>query len=105
MNTTPFSAWFDPAALLHEVLPAGPVVVQVKLAHGLVAYPRGQSAMVFYGWAPASDLAALVEGFPDAVAHRFRFRSEPESAAVLAALMDRFLTRFGATPRLHEPPG
>ena len=108
-----FSPWRDAdAPCAPGELPAGPAVVQVKLAAGLVDYPEGRSAMVLYLW--TADLAAFpAEGLPAVRARaetaglgaalRFRFCADPDPARATAALLARFHARFGATPRLNAP--
>ena len=109
-----FSPWRDADAPVDaDALPAGPAVVQVKVAAGLVDYPEGRSAMVLYLWTP--DLAAFPDRILPAVraraeaaglgaALRFRFRADPDPARATAALLARFHARFGATPRLNASP-
>ena len=81
-----FSPWRDVDA--PGALPAGPAVVQVKLAAGLVDYPGGRSAMVLYLWThdlealPASVLPAIRARVAEgglAAPLRFRFRPDAES--------------------------
>jgi hypothetical protein len=92
---------------------AGPGVYQVRLAHGLLGYPTGRSAMIHY--AAASDLKAAVTEF--ALAHRgrdwlCRFADQstaPEAAVapdvMLADLMTAFRRRFGAPPGVPDEAG
>lgn len=98
-----FGRWYplDQAAA-HA--PAGPGVVQVRLAEGLVSYPTGRSAMVHY--AAADDLRRAAGELARAHAGRpwlCRF-ADPEPpggktpAALLADLLTSFERRFGATP-------
>ena len=106
-----FSPWRDVDA--PGALPAGPAVVQVKLAAGLVDYPGGRSAMVLYLWThdlealPASVLPAIRARVAEgglAAPLRFRFRPDANPARATAALLARFHARFGAIPRLNGPP-
>lgn len=104
-----FGRWYplDDAAA-HA--PDGPGVYQVRLAHGLVDYPTGKSAMIQYG--AAADLRAAVAEL--ARTHpgcewlcRFADRTTaPEAAsapdAMLAQLMSVFRRRFGAPPGFPE---
>ena len=104
-----FGRWYplDDAAA-HA--PAGPGVYQVRLAHGLVSYPTGRSAMIHYG--AASDVRAKVAELARAHAGRewlCRFADQataPEAAsapdAMLAGLVLAFRRRFGAPPGFPE---
>lgn len=98
--------------------PAGPSVLQLRLASGLRDYPRGKSAMVHYQRADDARAAAA------ALAERFRGqdllcrhleRDEADGAAAdggppadqMAATYDKlaaeFLRRFGALPAPGAP--
>ncbi|HET6613046.1 MAG TPA: hypothetical protein VFG83_13705 [Kofleriaceae bacterium] len=105
-----FSRWI-PLADAASMAPAGAGAFQVRVATGLLAYPRGKSAMVHY--AAAADMPQAVAAF--AAAHRdrpwlVRFainmtaaeRRDPEAA--MAALVARFQARFGAPPGFPETP-
>jgi len=106
-----FGRWFplDQAAV-HA--PAGPGVYQVRLAHGLVAYPTGRSAMIRYG--ATDDLRAAVAELARAYAGREWLCRFADPAAdgmdartrspddLLAELMTAFHRRFGAPPGLPE---
>jgi hypothetical protein len=104
-----FGRWFplDQAAA-HA--PAGPGVFQVRLAHGLISYPTGRSAMIHYG--ASADLRQSVAELARAHVGRewlCRF-ADPDSApaaaaapdAMLAQLVDAFRRRFGAPPGIPE---
>lgn len=96
--STSFGRWYplrDAAA--HA--PAAPGVLQLRVADGLVEYPRGKSAMVHY--AAAADLRAAATAL--AGAHldapwlcRHAEVAEPEALA--AELLRTFTARFGAPP-------
>src|SRR5687768_5080349 len=53
-----FGSWY-PLADAGDLAPAGENVLQLRLATGLVDYPRGKSAMVHYEHALDSRAAAL----------------------------------------------
>lgn len=85
-----------------------PGVFQVRVARGLIDYPRGKSAMIHYDL--ARDLRAAVRAFgaahPDvdwlcrhAVELSARERQLGLESA-FALLVDGFAQRFGARPRL-----
>lgn len=89
--------------------PAGPGVFQVRVADGLVDYPRGKSAMVHYE--AAGDVRAAATAFAERHAGApwwCRHVIEPEvlpapAAAELAERLVRdFASRFGRAP---APPG
>jgi hypothetical protein len=110
MDDEAFSPWIDledPAAL--GAVPAEAGLVQVRVAEGLVTYPRGKSAMIWYG-AERDLRASLQEASSRIVAAareagiegplwvRTRRVAIPEPA--LARLLERFTARFGTPPRL-----
>lgn len=89
-----------------------PAAVQLRRREGLVAYPTGKSAMVFYFFARTSARTALSTHFADELATPgarghgpllFRFSTEPNAERALAALLDAFVARFGSAPVLHDP--
>lgn len=83
--------------------------VQVKVARGLVAYPRGRSAMVFYASAPdlrrlVADRAAALVAAADAAGLgplRLRWR-EGDPSRDGAEIFALFVERFGAVPILNR---
>lgn len=94
-------------------VPAGPGVFQIRVEHGLLAYPRGRSAMVAYG--AGDDVRAALTAFVGSEAGRaaqalgpllVRFAA-PDAhetpASHLARLTTRFIDQFGAPPRTPEP--
>jgi len=110
-----FGIWHD----WHELMaapaaaPAAPGVLQARAERPL-PYPRGKSAMVFYGAsADGEDLRGYVTGrgagdlrqAGDAGARFVRFgvtaRPEPE----LARLLGQFAARFGAPPLANSSAG
>ncbi len=101
-----FGSWYPLADAAHHAV-AAPGVFQVRVATGLVDYPRGKSAMVHYG--AAADVRAAAAAF--AARHRdapwwCRHTIEPDAlaAAEATALFDRlvrdFTARFGCPPRV-----
>lgn len=92
--------------------PSGPGLLQARLdqgAAGLLDYPRGRSAMVYYD-GDDDDLVAAVGRLRARAAgaeHRVYVRfapppQEPPSAAA-ARLREAFRHRFGAPPRWNAP--
>jgi|SRR6266545_2365512 len=104
-----FGRWYplDDAAA-HA--PDGPGVLQIRLAHGLLAYPTGRSAMIHY--AAAADLRRHAAELASAHAGRewlCRFAEPAPSAdpataadAMLSELLAAFRRRFGAPPGFPE---
>lgn len=95
-----FGPWFTlPAA--KERLPARPGVLQVRVEHGLVRYPRGKSAMILYAGAhDVRQLAAALEAAHAGAPWLCRV-SEGECAdpvAAAARLVAEFEERFGSCP-------
>jgi hypothetical protein len=112
-----FCPWY-PLAEARDRAPTGEGVLQLRLASGLLDYPRGKSAMVHYAhaanvaeaieaWAAAHGAAA--EGGPDrpAIVCRHLIESEPTTdlAQFCAKLSDEFVRRFGALPGLGVATG
>jgi hypothetical protein len=96
-----FDRW-HPLAAAADNMPDRPGVFQLRLAEGLVDYPRGRSAMVGYGSAPSlrravAAVAAAREGAP----WLCRCTRDPvdDPPAALARLVADFRDRFGEAPR------
>jgi len=94
-----------------QKLPAATVprrrgVLQARVADGLVDYPTGKSAMVYYD---ADDdlsqalmrLGAVVPPGADVLV---RFAECADPRAELARLVDDFTRRFGSQPEWNAPP-
>ena len=87
--------------------PAGEGVLQLRIADGLIDYPRGKSAMVAYA------LAGDVRGEAIALAARHAGRGllcrhleaeggeRIDAAAAYARLLGEFERRFGSAPRVE----
>ncbi len=104
-----FGRWY-PLGEAEAHAPSGPGVFQVRLAHGLLAYPTGRSAMIHYG--AAADLRQAVAELAREHAGRewlCRFADEASAGAaasapdaMLAELVTAFRRRFGAPPGFPE---
>ncbi|HVV88720.1 MAG TPA: hypothetical protein VHE35_37000 [Kofleriaceae bacterium] len=101
-----FGRWY-PLADAAAHAPAAPGVLQLRLADGLLDYPRGKSAMLHY--AAASDLRAAATEL--AAAHPgtgwlCRHTDGPvgDPAALAADLLRTFTARFGAPPTFPAAP-
>ena len=104
-----FTSWFD---LREEEVkanaPAGPAALQVRQARGLLEYPTGKSAMVWYGYAEESARGLLAEEFAEELREpgvgehgpqQFRFMEGGEqSREALEIVWKRFEKRFGSPP-------
>jgi hypothetical protein len=115
-----FCPWY-PLADARDLAPAGEGVLQLRLASGLLDYPRGKSAMVHY--AHAANVAAAIEAWASAhgetgsegepapgvgsreavrIVCRHLIEADPATdlAQFYAKLSDEFVRRFGAPPSL-----
>ena len=104
--TVRFCPWYPLAAAAAHA-PAREGVLQLRVAAGLVDYPRGKSAMVHY--AHARDVRAEAIALAASCADRELLcrhlepddgdRDGADFAAVFARLHAEFARRFGAPPR------
>ena len=95
-----FCPWY-PLADAAAHAPAGEGVLQVRVAEGLVDYPRGKSAMVHYEHAPdvrAAAVALAGQGRALWCRHLIEVEGDADFAAIYAKLRDEFVRRFGAPP-------
>lgn len=98
-----FGPWYPLAeAGLHA--PAGEGVLQLRVAEGLLDYPRGKSAMVWYGHTTdvrgvALALAADHAGQDLWCRHLIEIEPATDLAAFCAKLRGEFVRRFGTPPR------
>lgn len=105
--TMRFTRWY-PLAEAGRHAPAGEGVLQLRLASGLVDYPTGKSAMVYYAAADDVRAAALRFAADYHGAPLWCRHLDPEGHAVdvrayCARLLDEFSRRFGCAPTLLEP--
>jgi hypothetical protein len=91
--------------------PDAPAAVQIRRRDGLVAYPTGKSAMVYYFFAQTSARQSLGTHFADEIERPgarghgpllFRFSSESAADLALHHLFETFVARFGRAPILHD---
>jgi len=101
-----FCPWY-PLADAGDLTPAGEGVLQLRLASGLLDYPRGKSAMVYYEH--AADLRAAAVAWAAAhgaegivCRHLIETDAATDLAAFCAKLSDEFVRRFGASPRFER---
>jgi hypothetical protein len=103
-----FGPWY-PLADAGDLAPTAEGVLQLRLASGLLDYPRGKSAMVHYEHAADVRAAALQwasgHGAGGIVCRHLIERDDAEPAALYAKLVDEFVRRFGAAPRLPGRSG
>jgi hypothetical protein len=98
--------WY-PLADARDHAPAAEGVWQLRLASGLLDYPRGKSAMVHYGHARDVRAAALgwaaAHGCDGLVCrHLIEADVATDFEAFHAKLLDEFVRRFGASPRFER---
>ncbi|MBA3455499.1 MAG: hypothetical protein H0T42_20570 [Deltaproteobacteria bacterium] len=101
-----FGPWY-PLAEAGDHAPAAEGILQVRLATGLVEYPRGKSAMLWYEHAPDTRAAALAlataHAHNDLVCrHLIEIEDATDLAAFCARLMTEFVRRFGTRPIYHR---
>ena len=97
-----FGPWY-PLVDAGEHAPPSEGVLQLRLASGLIDYPRGKSAMVWYAHAPdvraaALALAAVHAGNLLVCRHLIEIDGAIDLAAFCAKLRGDFVRRFGAVP-------
>jgi hypothetical protein len=96
-----FCPWY-PLSDAAEHIPDGEGVLQVRIAEGLLDYPTGKSAMVWYAY--ARDLRAAAQALATAHPKGFLCRHLEEAdagvdlAAFHAKVREEFVRRFGAEP-------
>lgn len=101
-----FGPWY-PLADAGDHTPAAENVVQVRLAHGLLDYPRGKSAMVWYAHAQdvraeALALAATRAGEDLVCRHLIELPADADLGTFCAKLREDFVRRFGTRPRYEN---
>ncbi len=93
-----FSTW-RPIDALGEA-PQAPGVFQVKIEGPLIDYPRGKSAMVYYGAGP--DLRAALVAMVPSLTHfgtlAWRILATADYQAQLERHLRRFRDQFDAAP-------
>jgi len=101
-----FGPWY-PLAAFRDHTPAGEGVLQLRLASGLLDYPRGKSAMVHYEHAAdlprAAATWAAAHGADGIVCrHAIEVDATADLPRFCARLSDEFVRRFGASPQLQR---
>ncbi len=109
-----FGPWFPLTPVgLDQHAPEGPAAVQIKREAGLIGYPTGKSAMVFYFFAETSAMNALEHALGDELDKpgtrgqgplRFRVWEGEPARGALQSLFREFVERFGAPPLFHAQP-
>ena len=98
-----FCPWY-PLAEAAAHAPAEEGVLQVRVAEGLLDYPRGKSAMVHYEHAADVRAAALAwagaHGADGIVCRHLIELDGAAAPALYAKVVDEFVRRFGSPPRL-----
>lgn len=103
-----FGPWY-PLADARDHTPGAEGVLQLRLAAGLLDYPRGKSAMVHYAHAADLRSAALAwaasYGSDGIVCrHLIEAPTTTDLAAFCAKLSDDFMRRFGSSPQRAPRP-
>lgn len=103
-----FGPWY-PLADARDRAPPGEGMLQLRLATGLLDYPRGKSAMVHYEHAADLRSAAFVWAAAHGSAgivcrHLIEIDAATDLAAFCAKLSEEFVRRFGASPRFAGDP-
>ncbi|MCP4502783.1 MAG: hypothetical protein GY822_22825 [Deltaproteobacteria bacterium] len=107
-----FSKWFPlDVVSIRGKAPDAAGAIQLRAASGVLDYPTGKSAMVFYFFSQESMQKSLLKHFDDEIYEPgargkgpllFRFSEESSGAAGLEELYDNFEKRFGCPPLLHS---
>jgi len=97
-----FGPWY-PLAAAGDHAPGAPGILQLRLATGLLDYPRGKSAMVHYAHAQDVRAAALAlagahPGGHLVCRHLIEIEEATDLGAFHAKLRDEFVRRFGTPP-------
>ena len=100
-----FGPWY-PLTDAGDRAPAAAGVLQLRLASGLVDYPRGKSAMVWYAHghdvrAAALALATAHAGKDLVCRHLIEIAPGTDLAAFCTKLRSDFVQRFGSAPLLE----
>jgi hypothetical protein len=98
-----FGPWY-PLADAGDHAPPAENIVQVRLATGILDYPRGKSAMVWYAHAhdvraEALALARTHEGENLVCRHLIEIDAHADLGTFCAKLREDFVRRFGTRPR------
>jgi len=101
-----FGEWY-PLSSAGDLAPAGEGVLQMRLAAGLLDYPRGKSAMVWYQHAldvhaAALELSRRHAGRALVCRHLIEIDPTVDLAAFCAKLRQEFVRRFGAVPEYES---
>ena len=97
-----FCPWY-PLANAADHTPPAEGILQLRLAAGLVDYPRGKSAMVWYGHAMDTRAVARALALTHAdnqlvCRHLIELDEATDLAAFCAKLRAEFVRRFGTVP-------
>jgi len=103
-----FGPWY-PLAAAGDHAPAGENVLQLRVASGLLDYPRGKSAMVWYGHTLdcRATALALANAHVDEdlwCRHLIEIDAATDLALFCAKLRSEFVRRFGTVPAFEVTP-
>jgi hypothetical protein len=100
-----FGPWY-PLAEAGDLAPPQEGVLQLRLAHGLLEYPTGKSAMVAYRH--AADVRAVAQALARThpgdllCRHLIEIAEATDLGAFCAKLREDFVRRFGRAP-IYDP--
>lgn len=89
----------------------GPAALQIRRAKGVAQYPRGKSAMVWFGYSSTDGIATLKTQFGDILDApgkspqgplEFRYLCGEGARESLKKRAHRFAKRFGSPPILNQ---
>lgn len=103
-----FGPWY-PLAAAGDHAPAAEGMLQLRLATGLVDYPRGKSAMLWYEHALDVRAAALALAAAHSRAdlvcrHLIEIDAATDLGTFCAKLRTEFVRRFGLPPAFERAP-
>lgn len=109
-----FSGWYPlDAHHTEKILLPGPTAIQVRAAEGLIDYPRGKSAMLYFCFAVRDPKSTMEDLFADELIHPgcrgrgalwFRVLQGSHARKVLENRWEEFVERFGQPPLWQDFP-
>lgn len=111
-NDRQFSSWYPlTESGVREHAPEEAAALQVRRAEGLVDYPEGRSAMLFYYHTSKNAAVLLRREFADELEEpgvrgygplEFRYLTGDQSREVMEDVLGRFLSSFEAPPKFNR---
>ena len=107
-----YSSWFElRAESVEQGAPRGAAALQVRRAEGVVTYPDGKSAMVWFGYSSSDAMKTLQKVFADELetpgsrgqGHLlFRYHQGPSARASIIRRANHFAKKFGVPPLFNQ---